>query len=204
MALNTLIFDLGGVILDLQIERTAQAFEQLGGKSFASVWTLQKQARFFEDYECGRLTTAKFVGRLRSTLNLPGASDEALVAAWNAMLVGIPSARLEALLRLREKYRVFLLSNTNALHMEFLSREILSAAQQPLDVYFDKVYVSYAMGQRKPSTKAFSVVLQENNLKPQDTLFIDDLAMNVCAAESLGIQGCVHRGGAALTDYLAV
>jgi FMN phosphatase YigB (HAD superfamily) len=204
MSISTLIFDLGGVILDLEIERTARAFERLGGNSFASIWTLEKQAPFFEAYECGRLTTAAFLGKLRSSMDLHGAADEELIAAWNAMLVGIPAARLEALVKLRQKYKVFLLSNTNALHMEHLSRKILQEGGKSLEHYFDMIYVSYLIGQRKPSAAAFDIVLQENGLKAQETLFIDDLAMNVTAAKSLGIHGCEHRWGTELTDYLEV
>ena len=192
---DNLIFDFGGVILDLAFNRTAAAFAALGGRPFGSVWTLRRQAPFFEAYETGHLSTSEFLAQLRDALALPAASDRALTDAWNAMLGTIPPSRLDHLLRLRTHHRIFLLSNTNALHMQCVEQNRLPVAARPLARYFDAIYLSHQIGHRKPTAAAFEHVLQAHSLDPARTAFIDDLDDNVEAARRLGLQGIVHPHG---------
>lgn len=183
--MDAIIFDLGGVLLNLDFSATAQAFTQLGSSDFDALW----QARFFERFETGHLSAADFRQQLRRALQLPQATDAQLDAAWNAMLGDLPAANLALLQALRRRYKLFLLSNSNEIHIEQINRVCLKPHGVPdLTSYFDAVYFSCRIGQRKPDAAAFQHVLAAQKLDPRTTAFIDDLALNIEAAKQLGLD----------------
>lgn len=118
------------------------------------------------------------------------ASDSELDKCWNAMLRGIPMVKLQLLKRLMHSHRVILLSNTNTIHLKYINEVILPAVAgvSSLDPYFHKTYYSHLMRKRKPDAEIFEQVLSENNLRPEQTLFLDDNALNVKGAEAVGIK----------------
>jgi glucose-1-phosphatase len=187
--LKTLIFDLGGVILDLSVDSTLTAFAALSGIDKAEVVNRFRSSPGFDIYEKGLMSDAEFRDFVRKTYNVKS-SDAEIDSCWNAMLLGIPKEKLELLLRLKQKYTVLLLSNTNEIHLKYINSKILLplTGKDNLDFYFHKTYYSQRMLKRKPEPEIFQQVLVENNLKPSETLFLDDNAQNIESAANLMIQ----------------
>ena len=186
-----IIFDLGGVILNIDISLTARAFESLGLDNFGMHYSQAHVSTLFNDLEIGRVSEQEFVDKMKSVLP-EGTTDQQVIDAWNALLLDYPVARLQLLQQLRNHYDLFLLSNTNAIHMKAFNKILERERGIPsLAAFFDKTYYSHLMGCRKPEPEAWQMVLDENGLKPEHTLFIDDTLPNVEAARALGIQS-VH------------
>jgi putative hydrolase of the HAD superfamily len=188
-AIKNLIFDLGGVILDLSVPATLDSFARLSGLDRGRVEDLFYANPGFLKYEKGLLSDADFRDFVREVYSVQ-ATDAQLDASWNAMLVGIPLAKLQLLSRLMNQYRVFLLSNTNNIHLEYINHKILPGVTggTSLDPFFHKTYYSHVMKKRKPDAEIFEQVLQENNLRPEETLFLDDHPKNIEGAAAVGIQ----------------
>ena len=187
--INTLIFDLGGVILDLSVETTLHSFAKLAQLDNNEVIRRFRSAPGFDVYEKGLMTDNEFRDFVRATYNVT-ASDAEIDRCWNAMLLGIPVEKLELLLRLKKKYKVYLLSNTNEIHLEYINSKLLKpvTGESNLDVYFHKAYYSQRMLKRKPEPEIFQQLMEENNLSPAQTLFLDDNSSNIESASKLGIQ----------------
>jgi putative hydrolase of the HAD superfamily len=156
----------------------------------------------FLEYEKGLIDDNAFREFVRRTFSLQ-ADDDAIDACWNAMLRGIPPLKLELLLRLQQEFRVFLLSNTNAIHLEHINTKMLpgDGAANALDRYFHKAYYSHRMKKRKPDAEIFEQVLEENNLLPEETLFLDDYAVNIEGANALGIKTIHVTSPQLILDY---
>jgi glucose-1-phosphatase len=188
-SIKNLIFDLGGVILDLSVERTLQSFADISGLPKERVKELFISSREFLDYEKGEIEDEEFRSFVRELYSVQ-ADDDALDASWNAMLLGIPQQKLDLLLSLKEKFNVYLLSNTNNIHLNYINEKIMTPffGEASLDRYFHKAYYSHRMKKRKPDANIYEQVLDENNLKPHETLFLDDNADNIAGANALGIR----------------
>lgn len=203
MAIKNIIFDLGGVFLNLDFARTYAAFCTLGTHKFEELWSPATQSSLFENYEKGLMPHAEFRQGLRQQLQLADATDAELDAAWNAMLLDIPKERLTWLTQVGKQYRVFLLSNTNVMHLEHIHRHALPADGRPrLADYFEHAYYSCDIHHRKPEAAAFTHVLQCHALTPEQTLFVDDLPLNVQAARKLHIEARLLTPDMALSDVL--
>jgi putative hydrolase of the HAD superfamily len=198
---DAIVFDLGGVLLELDYERTSAAFEQLAGRRLPGLYSKTEQNDLFDRFERGQLDAASFRAELRRVLwrdtgesvGTPAGSpsDAALDAAWNALLGGVPAQNVELLLRLRGTHRVYLLSNTNAIHIEaFFHRfEREHGARYGLwSELFHRDYYSHRIGHRKPDAAIFQHVLREEGLTPERTLFIDDNWHNVLGAREVGLD----------------
>jgi len=186
--IRNIILDLGGVIIDLDYRRTADAFLRLGMAGFDEVYTKAKQTSLFDDFEKGFLDAPAFRDDLRK--HLPAdLSDEEIDHAWNSMLLGVPGKRIEWLRQLGKHYRLFLLSNTNVIHIaaftEMLARELDGFRIEEL---FEKTYYSCLLGMRKPDREIFQLVINENGLDPSQTLFVDDSIQHVEGALKTGIS----------------
>jgi glucose-1-phosphatase len=188
LPIKNLIFDLGGVILDLSVEQTLRSFSTLSGLDLRKIEQIFRAAPEFEQYERGELDDAAFRDFVRNTYNLIVA-DQEIDRCWNAMLLGIPTSKLELLKKLKEKNNVYLLSNTNGIHLQYIDEVILpEVTHETLDSYFHKAYYSHRMRKRKPDAEIFEQVLDENGLRPEQTLFLDDNLQNIEAANALGIK----------------
>ncbi len=189
MAIKNLIFDLGGVILDLDVPKTIGEFARVSGLTPEEVAHRFRYSDGFLKYERGEIGDVEFRDFVRElyAVSIP---DDDLDACWNAMLLGIPADKLALLLTLRRKYTVFLLSNTNTIHLNYINSMILppSDAVPSLDSYFDRAYYSHFMGKRKPEREIFEQVLDENRLLAQESLFLDDNAENIEGARIVGLQ----------------
>jgi glucose-1-phosphatase len=201
--IKNIIFDLGGVIINLDNRRTEEAFTALGVKNFRDYFGHGFAAAFFSDYEIGKISDQEFIGALRRLGGLSQVPEQTIVDGWNALLLDFPPERMRLISELRKTYRLFLFSNTNALHLAAL-RQIWSnsfGGDGSLDDYFEKTYYSHLMGMRKPDPESFGVILKENNLKGQETLFVDDAILNVEGAEQAGLKGLFLRPGISLLDF---
>jgi len=187
--IKTIIFDLGGVILDLSVNHTLDAIGTLSNFDREKVMQIFVSSPEFEVYEKGGMRDADFRNFIRKAYAF-SASDEEIDKGWNAMLRGIPAVKLALLKRLMRSHQTILLSNTNTIHLNYINNVILPplANVNSLDPYFHKTYYSHIMRKRKPDAEIFEQVLQENNLVPSQTLFLDDNELNVKGAQAVGIQ----------------
>jgi FMN phosphatase YigB (HAD superfamily) len=197
MAPRNIIFDLGGVILNLDFGRTAAAFRDLGATSFDNLWTATRQSPMFDAFETGQITPRAFREGLRQGLGL-ARTDAEIDAAWNAMILDLPADKVAYVRGLKDRFRTFLLSNTNAIHLKYL-RE----TTQDIDGCFERAYYSHQLGHRKPSAAAFRAILDGHGLSAGETLFVDDMLANVAAARSLGIIAVRIDPGAPLEPQMA-
>jgi len=198
--IQNIIFDLGGVIINLDNKLTENAFASLGAKNFDKYFGHGFAASFFKDYEIGKITDQQFINELKSMIN-PDVPDEIVVNAWNALLLDFPAERIELLKRLGKKYRLFLFSNTNALHLEALRKIYRSTfSDGELDDHFEKSYYSNVLGLRKPDKASFEFIINENKLNPASTLFVDDALINVEGANAAGLKGFYLEPGKTIID----
>jgi putative hydrolase of the HAD superfamily len=188
-SIKNLIFDLGGVILDLSVDTTLSSFANLSGIEKSTVKKLFVSSPEFEFYEKGGISDEDFRVFVKSLYNID-APDDRLDACWNAMLLGFPKKKLDLLETLRGNYNVYLLSNTNNIHLQYINNILLPRANQrpSLDDLFHRAYYSHRIKKRKPDAEIFEQVLQEGNFLPRETLFLDDNQSNVEGAARLGIQ----------------
>ena len=185
---DAIIFDLGGVIINLDYQLTIEAFKKLGIDNFEEMYTQAKQNNLFDDFETGKISSQHFINSLLPFLP-SGTSPNKVVHAWNAMILDFPKKRLELLDQLNSKYRVFLLSNTNDIHLQAVNRSLANSTDRKLDSYFEKVYLSHEVKLRKPHKEIFELVCTEQNLNPETTIFIDDTIGHVNGANSIGLKG---------------
>ena len=200
MKIKNIIFDLGGVIINLDYNRTANAFKELGFQHFDTIYSQKKQEHLFDDFEKGILSPEQFRSILKQHFNKP-VSDLEIDQAWNAMLLDIPAEKMELLNQLQTNYRIFLLSNTNIIHVKAFTA-ILENAYGPnaFEKVFEKVYYSCFLKMRKPDHEIFEMVINENKLIKEETIFIDDSIHHVEGAIRSGIRG-IHLAN---TDSLKV
>jgi glucose-1-phosphatase len=185
--IRNIIFDLGGVILNIDFKKTNQAFQLLGLDNFQHHISQHHITDFFENYEVGKITDDDFVEGVSKLFDKPVRPSD-IIAAWNAILLDFPPARIKLLQRIRSKYRLFLLSNTNSLHEKEYQKRLFDQFGVYMEDLFEKTYYSHSVNLRKPHAAIFTRVLNENKLVPSETLFIDDTASNFPEAEKLGIR----------------
>ncbi len=185
--IDAIIFDLGGVILNIDYQLPVKAFKKLGIENFNELFSQASQGNLFNDYETGNISSYDFVNEIKKYLP-QNTSDVAIINAWNSILLDLPEERLFSLEKAAENHRIFLLSNTNALHIESFNQYLLNNLQLPsLEPFFETLYLSYEVGLRKPDLRIFEYVLQDAGLVPERTLFIDDSIQHIQAASELGI-----------------
>lgn len=190
--IKNIVFDYGGVIIDLYMDRTYKAFAELGVDNLPDLMGKLKESHVFYQFEVGALGAEAFINRilnlLPSHLNMEGDTVYKVISAWNAMLGEIPTERLELLTNLKSSYNTFLLSNTNALHIAAVDQYLKSAhGVNNIAPYFHNVYYSYKVGKRKPNADIYEQLLKQEGLNAAETLFIDDNLPNIEAANVLGI-----------------
>jgi glucose-1-phosphatase len=200
--IKNLIFDLGGVILDLDVPQTLQSFSRIAGVEMEKVNTIFKESKGFEEYEKGAINDSQFRDFIRDIYHV-NSSDDQIDACWNAMLRGIPIRKLELLDSLKSHYNVFLLSNTNNIHHEYINKTLMPsiARGKVLEDYFHKAYYSHRMLKRKPNHDIYQQVLDENGFIPMETLFLDDNAANVEGARGVGIEAVFVNTPDFILDY---
>lgn len=188
MKIKNLLFDLGGVILDIDRNRCVRALTELGMEGADEMLGLYKQEGPFLDLEEGMITAEEFREEIRRRTSAT-VSDEEIDAAFCRFLIEIPLYRLQALERLHQDYRIFMLSNTNAIMFAKSIPDFFKIDGKELDFYFDGKVLSFEEKCCKPNAKIFERVLEKFNIKAEETVFFDDSKANVEAAEALGFKG---------------
>jgi putative hydrolase of the HAD superfamily len=191
-SVKNIIFDFGGVICDLEIQRSVDKFKAFGKPKTEDTASQEEKDQRFEHlvstYETGLITSQQFRNEIRNYYLVPP-SDQAIDDAWNALLVGIPETRIGLLENIRKSYRIFLLSNSNDIHyLNFCESLRQVYGYQDFNAIFENAYFSYRLHMRKPDPLIFKWVLDTSKLIPSETLFIDDTLINVQAAIELGIN----------------
>lgn len=186
--IKNIIFDLGGVFIDLDFTKTRDAFIQSGVINFDHYFDQSHSNPLFARLEVGSITPEEFYETFRTETGL-NLSDANIKENWNALLGSFRKASLQLLASLKEKYRLFLFSNNNLIHFE----AVIAAYQAEIgggdfNDYFEKAYYSHEMNYRKPDIDSFLFILNENNLVPGETLFVDDTLINIRGAEAAGLQ----------------
>jgi len=180
--IKNIIFDFGAVLIPIDESLTWAAFEELGAKD-----ELKDQKKIFEKYEKGELSTPDFLKKIQPFFFRKIYPPE-LAKGWNALLKELPGERVNFLKRLKKDYRLFLLSNTNELHIKHIKEEAGMFGYKQFISQFENVYYSYEMGMRKPDAEIFEKVLKDNKLKAEETFYIDDGKKHIETAKSLGIE----------------
>ncbi|MCC8409066.1 HAD family phosphatase [Mucilaginibacter sp. UR6-1] len=200
--IKNIIFDYGNVIFNISFEKAQQAWSELGISNSGDFFGHLKQDAIFDAFDRGEITAAQFRNRIREITGDNKLTDAQIDKAWNGMLIGVAEGTHDLLLQLKDKYRTFLLSNINAIHYEFimnyLEKEFGFIGNDHL---FEKTYYSHLTGKRKPEPGIFEQVLQENGLKAEETLFIDDSPQHLEAANKLGINIFLMTAPDTLQDY---
>jgi glucose-1-phosphatase len=179
---KVLLFDLGGVILEVSFARVLETWGSHAGVESAVLQTRFKLDTYYERHECGELTSAAYFAALRESLGI-NLTDEQFEVGWNAIALGEVPGMKSLLLRAREKFPLYAFSNTNFTHLSYISQnyaDVLSV--------FKKVFTSCELGKRKPNREAFEMVMKEIGVPAHETLFFDDLLENVEGARVAGLQ----------------
>ncbi len=185
--IRNIIFDFGGVIINIDYQVTIEAFKKLGIDNFEELYSQANQSNLFDDIETGKISPQHFINGLLKFLP-NGISPNQVVHAWNAMLLDIPKSRIELLQELSAKYRIFLLSNTNSIHIDAALRTWNKISDEPIESVFETVYFSHVVGMRKPNVEIFNYVCEKHELNTKETLFIDDSIQHIEGAKKSGLQ----------------
>ena len=185
---KNIIFDLGGVLLNIDFEKSVTAFKKLGIENFDEMFSQFKADELFEKLETGNISKPDFYTAIKKR-TAGNISDTQIENAWNALIMDFRPESLGFLEKLSANYKLYLLSNTNSIHLkcfkQLFTRETGKAS---LDSYFIKAWYSNEVGLRKPNADIFEFVLHEENLIAQETLFIDDTLINIERAQKMGFK----------------
>lgn len=197
---KNIIFDLGGVVLDIDYTRTMNAFRDLGIKNAAELYSKAKQNPIFDDLEKGNISEKDFYNEIRK-MSEKEITDDQIRSAWNAILIGLPLKNVRLLSELKKSHRLFLLSNTNCIHEAGYRKMITDEYGSFIfDQLFEKIYLSHELHMRKPDPEIFEYVLKDAGLKTEETFFIDDSPQHVQTALNLKIPA-VHLKNETLVDF---
>ncbi len=186
--IKNLLFDLGDIFLTIEYQKTVEAFTNLGVINFPEFYSPTHDSSLFDLLETGKIEPDDFFKLLRKEAHI-SASDYEIKSAWNAMLIDFPDERIDWLSNIKLKYKVYLFSNTNIIHYNAFS-EIFANHNRPykFDDLFIKAYYSHELGLRKPFAESYLKILREQHIKPEETLFIDDILKNIDGAKAVGLQ----------------
>ncbi len=182
-----ILLDLGGVLINLDYHKTILAFEKLGLENAAQFYSQQQQTTLFDQFECGKISTQRFINELLHFLP-QRTSPNKVVEAWNEMILDFPIERLNQLKALKEKHPIYLLSNTNEIHMQAVRRSLKRVCNEPLESFFNHVFLSHEIGLRKPNASVFDFVCETIKCSKEDVFFIDDSIQHIEGAKQSGIK----------------
>jgi len=185
---EAIIFDLGGVVINIDYNATIDAFKSLGIQNFEGLYSQAQQLNLFDAFEVGQTSASEFRDGIRALTGM-ALTDHQIDTAWHAMLLDFPPERASLLRAVRQNYSTYLLSNTNEIHFKaYLKGSKQGLGPEVRAELFDGEYYSHLIGKRKPNPDVFQHVLIQNNLNPNETLFIDDSLQHIEGARSVGIH----------------
>ena len=186
--IKNIIFDLGGVIYDIRYENIPEAFARMGAGNLMEIYSKAKQTDFIDRYEEGLMSSDEFCEEIRRISEVP-LTDEQIKEAWNAILIDVPSTRVDFLLKLKEHYNLYLFSNTNQFNYDCFTAHLNQKyGFDFFDTIFKAAYFSHILHIRKPKSEGFQKIMQEQQLNPAETLFIDDSPQHIEGARRCGLQ----------------
>ena len=185
--IKNILFDLGGVILDINVQATLKQFYELGFPAELMQFPNSMTTDLYFKYETGKLNTEQFRNQIRKAAGIE-MTDRAFDEAWNAMLVHFPEERVALLKELSKRYKLYMLSNTSALHVKVFEKMYLDSAGESMHQVFAKIYYSHEIGWHKPDREAWEYVIKDSAINPEETLFLDDNIHNIKASQELGFQ----------------
>jgi FMN phosphatase YigB (HAD superfamily) len=202
--IKNIIFDLGAVIIPIDFEKTFQAFSLLSNIPVTEIKSRYQNNSLFLDFEKGLIGNFAFLKQLRVLLAIDNTiTDHQLRDAWNALLLDIPEDRINRILELTDKYRVFILSNTNPIHIKAVNQILYDFTGSPtLEEVVEHAFYSYDLGMIKPDPNIYTTALELFNLLPEETFFIDDNEDNIVAAKSVGIHAVLATEEYTLLEIL--
>ncbi|WP_374165352.1 HAD family hydrolase [Arcticibacter sp. MXS-1] len=187
--IKNIIFDYGNVIFLIDFLKTQHTFTELGIENVDRFFAHAGHDPLFDEFEQGNISSAEFRDGIRRITGRPELSDKDIDGAWTSLLIGVPPVNHELLLKAKERYRTFLLSNINEIHLDYITDYLKKEYQiESNDMFFEKVYYSHLVRMRKPNREIFDLVLNENKLNPAETLFIDDSPQHLKTAQELGLH----------------
>ena len=198
--IKNIIFDFGGVLFDIDYFKSEEAFKMLGFEHFEEMYSQYKASTLFADLETGKISSEDFLAKLKAA-GPDGLSEEDLITAWCAMLLGYRKKSFRFLQDLAADYNIYLLSNTNIIHYHFF--QPLAQAELPLkslEQYFTKAWYSHEIGFRKPNADVFEFIIADGKLEPRETLFVEDTEINLPPARELGIKTHLLKAGEKIED----
>ena len=185
--IRNIIFDLGGVLLNLAPQRTMEEFSKLGHTSLVeeNPWNFRNE--IFYKFERGLISIDEFHSGVKEIL-ASGVTDEQIDFAWTAMLLDIPPVRTDIVLNLKKQFRTFLFSNTNAIHVEKIQTDFRKQHGLEFSSLFEQDFYSNEIHVRKPEPESFLKVIELSGVQVEETLFVDDFEENIKAAQKIGLQ----------------
>tara|TARA_B110000208_G_scaffold115843_1_gene142111 strand:- start:2438 stop:3058 length:621 start_codon:yes stop_codon:yes gene_type:complete len=186
---KAIIFDLGAVILNINYQNTIDEFTKLGVNNAATFYSKKVQTNLFNQIETGMISSNEFLKALQKETK--NANINQVEKAWNAMLLDLPEERIQLIEKLKNNYSIYLLSNTNAIHIDAIKKQLGKRKWLAFCKLFDKMYLSHELGLRKPDVKIFEYILNEQKLKAEEVFFIDDSPQHIAGAKKIGIH-CHH------------
>ena len=184
--IDTLIFDFGGVIINLDYSKPVSEFKKLGILDSKKLYSKKEQTKLFDSLECGQISDEKFLNEIRKKSNTNDL--ELIKKAWNSILLNIPEERVHLLKKLSSKYKIFLLSNTNSIHLKEIISSYGEKKWKNFISIFNDVYFSNQIGMRKPNEDVFFYLIKKNKLDVSKTLFIDDSPQHIKTARKIGFK----------------
>jgi len=185
--IKNIVFDLGGVLIDLDFKSAINGLQKAGFTNVKEQLQAFDNEGIFQKFELGEISADEFRASIRENSNV-SLTDEEVDSLWNLMLLEIPREKLELILDLRSKYMVYLLSNTNSIHWDYVCKNAFNYRGFRVNDYFEKTFLSFEMHLAKPDKAIFEKMLEDANLLAEETLFIDDSEANCKAAEEVGIH----------------
>lgn len=201
MAVRNIIFDLGGVFIDIHYHKTRDAFTVLGVADFDALFQQSYSNPLFAQLEQGELSPEDFYDAFRAETGLD-VSNAQICDAWNAMLGDFRPQSVAVLPALKKSHSIFLLSNTNQIHHEAFTTQYQQTFGYDFDAHFDVAHYSHILGLRKPHVACYEAVLQQHGLHAEETLFVDDTPKNIAGAQAAGLQTLLLSPGLLLENEL--
>ena len=196
---KALLFDLGGVIVDLDYKKTASAFENIGLKNAEKAYSQFNQTNLFNDFETGHISGEEFLAEVRKKITTQVSSSE-ITKAWNSMILGFQQAKLKEIIKLSEKVPCYLLSNTNEIHLSYIEQLLQEMGFKHFLNVFKSCYFSHQIRKRKPHKETFEWVLHQMNYDAQDVLFIEDSPQHIKGAKSAKLNTFYFKKDSNLSD----
>ena len=189
-SIRNIVFDWGGVLLDLDIAGCARAFEEAGVRDVPGLLSAAGGKGFLHAYECGDISTSAFREEVRRACGMPLADGD-IDRLWCRQVLSIPQEKLQLLVSLSRRYNLYLLSNTNEIHWEYLSPWVFQHEGRDVRECFKGIYLSFRMHLAKPDERIFRRMAEDAAICPGETLFVDDAEANCRAASATGFHA-VH------------